>query len=139
MRLELEEPEEDPGLNLVPMIDTVFNLLVFFLVATTFASQEVELDLKLPAAKSGQQGKGNHQLVISVFADGHISLEGRQVTIEALRQKLQAAAVRDKEQAVLVRGDKVAHFGVGLQVLDAIRLARLSKVDFAALPESERN
>jgi biopolymer transport protein ExbD len=73
-----------------------------------------------------------------VFADGRLQFDGRLVTLEALRQKLQAAAARDKDQAVLVRGDKQAQFGIGLQVLDACRLAKIGKVDFAALPEQKQ-
>src|SRR5688572_16480786 len=119
MRLELDDEDDVKGIDLTPMIDMVFLLLIFFLAATTFAREEVEMDLRLPAVKSGQQSKGEHQLVVNVFADGRMVVDGRTVTLEALRQKLQAAAARDKNQAVLVRGDKQAQFGAGIQVLDA--------------------
>ncbi|MGE3173065.1 MAG: ExbD/TolR family protein [Planctomycetota bacterium] len=134
MRLDLEERGEDPGINLTPMIDIVFLLLIFFLTATTFAREEVEMDLKLPEAQSGVEGQSAHPLIVQVFADGRLTLDGREVTLEALRQKLLAAAARDRSQSVLVRGDKLAQFGLGMQVLDACRLAKLGKVDFAALP-----
>jgi biopolymer transport protein ExbD len=119
---------------MTPMIDIVFLLLIFFLAATTFAKDEVELDLRLPEAQTGVDGSQAHPLVISVLADGKIMVDGRETTLPALQQKLQAAAGRNREQSVLVRGDRQAQFGVGLQVLDACRLAKLSKVDFAALP-----
>ncbi len=134
MRLEVDDDERDDIMNLTPMIDVVFLLLIFFLAATTFAREEVELDLRLPEAKSGQPGSPSRQIVVNVFADGRLSVEGREVTFEALRQKLTAAAQRDKQQPVLVRGDQQAQFGVGLQVLDVCRLAKITKVDFAALP-----
>lgn len=134
--MRLEEADDDPGIgiDLTPMIDVVFLLLIFFLAATTFANDEVELDLRLPAASSGQRGQGDAPLVVNVFADGRLAVGGREVTFEALKQKLRAAADRDPEQAVLVRGDQQAAFGLGVQVLDACRLAKLRKVDFAALP-----
>ena len=138
MRLDLDDGDDESPINLTPMIDMVFLLLIFFLAATTFARQEVEMDLSLPTSRSGQEGKAAHPLVVNVFADGHLTVEGRTVTLEALRQKLQAAAERDKNQAVLVRGDKAAQFGVGLQVMDACRLAKLTKLDFAALPDNTR-
>jgi biopolymer transport protein ExbD len=75
--------------------------------------------------------------VINVFADGRLAVDGRVVTIEALRQRLEALAQQNREQSVLVRGDQQAQFGVGVQVLDACRLAKLSKVDFAALPVTD--
>lgn len=133
MRLESDD-DSDGGINLMPLVDVVFLLLIFFLAATTFATEEVELDLRLPEAKSGKAGKANKQLIINVSQDGTLTVSGRAVTMEALRQKLVAAVARNKEQAVLVRGDKAAQFGVGIQVLDTCRLAKIKKVDFAALP-----
>jgi biopolymer transport protein ExbD len=138
MRLDLDEADDEFAMNLTPMLDIVFNLLLFFLAATTFAREEVAMDLRLPQARSGAESKGGHQLIVNVFADGRLQADGRVVTLEALRQKLQAAAARDKDQAVLVRGDKQAQFGIGLQVLDACRLAKIGKVDFAALPEQKQ-
>ncbi len=138
MRLELDEDGDDVGINMTPMIDIVFLLLIFFLTATTFARQEVEMDLRLPEAQTGTDSNSAHPLAIAVFADGRITFDGREVTLTALRQKLLAAAARNQQQSVLVRGDKQAQFGIGLQVLDACRLAKLSKVDFAALP-AQRN
>jgi len=138
MRLDLDDVDEEVQINLTPMLDMVFNLLLFFLAATTFAKEEVELDLRLPEAKTGAAGQVAHPLVIQVLADGRLVFDGRVVTLEALVQKLQAAASRNREQSVLVRGDKQAQFGLGLQVLDACRLAKLGKVDFAALP-AQRN
>ena len=138
MRLELDDDDRDEDINMTPMIDVVFLLLIFFLAATTFAREEVELDLRLPEAKSGRPGTPTRQLVVNVFADGRLSVEGREVTLEALQQKLAAAAQRDKDQPVLVRGDREAQFGVGLQVLDVCRLAKITKVDFAALPAGKQ-
>ena len=138
MRLDDDEVDSGEIMNLTPMVDMVFLLLVFFLAATTLAREEVELDLRLPEAKSGERGEGDRQLIVNVFADGRISVDGREVTFEALRQKLIAAQQRDRGQAVLVRGDHAAQFGVGLQVLDTCRLARITKVDFAALPAPKR-
>lgn len=139
MRLDVDEGDEEPTLNLTPMLDVVFNLLLFFLAATTFAKEEVELDLRLPQAASGQRAAvETKELVINLLADGRLSVDGRTVTMEALRQKLEAAQKRDGKQSVLVRGDRAAQFGLGIQVLDACRLAKIGKVDFAALPEPKR-
>jgi len=136
MRLDRGDDADDGdgGINLTPMVDVVFLLLIFFLAATTFATEEVALDLRLPQARSGQAGKGDKPLVVNVFADGKLLVDGREVTLQALQQKLQAAAGRNAEQAVLVRGDQAAQFGLGVQVLDACRTAKIKKVDFAALP-----
>lgn len=138
MRLDDDADDERPfAIDLTPMVDVVFLLLVFFLAATTLARREVELDLRLPEARSGTAAGSGRQLVVNVFADGRFVVDGRELTLEALRQVLGAAQQRDPDQAVLVRGDDAARFGVGLQVLDACRLARIQKVDFAALPRRD--
>jgi biopolymer transport protein ExbD len=134
MRLDDGDDDGELGINLTPMVDVVFLLLIFFLAATTFANEEVQLDLRLPQAKSGQSGRPEKPLVVNVLADGRLHVDGREVSFEALRQKLQSAGERNAEQSVLVRGDQQAQFGLGVQVLDACRLAKIKKVDFAALP-----
>ncbi len=134
MRHDGGEEDREDGINMMPLIDVVFLLLIFFLAATTFAREEVELDLRLPEAKSGTASAPARPLVVNLLADGRISVDGRDVTLEALRQKLAAAGARQQDQSVLVRGDRNAQFGIGLQVLDACRLAKITKVDFAALP-----
>jgi biopolymer transport protein ExbD len=138
MRHEFAEDEAPSGIDLLPLIDVVFLLLVFFLAATTFARDEVALDLKLPEAKSGRAAAPARQLVVNVHADGRLVVDGREVTLEGLRQKLAAAGARDREQPVVVRGDTQAQFGLGLQVLDACRMAKLLRVDFAALPSQKQ-
>lgn len=133
MRLEVNDASEE-SFNLTPLIDVVFLLLVFFLVATTFADEEVEMDLQLPDAASGEAGGDNRQLVISIAENGAMRVAGREVTMEGLRQRLRAEAQRDDEQEVQIRGDIRVHFGLVAEALDACRTASLSRVSIAALP-----
>lgn len=135
--MRLDPPREsDEGLNLTPLIDVVFLLLVFFLAATTFAKDEVEMDLVLPEAQSGAPKQEGHLMVINVASDGRLTVDGREVTLEALRQKLRAAASRNKDQEVLIRGDTRVQFGLVAQALDACLVARLTRVAVAAQPET---
>lgn len=134
MRLDLDDDDVGDAINMTPLVDVVFLLLIFFLAATTFAREEVELDLRLPEAKTGQPGTDSRQIVVNVFADGRLVVDGRELSLEGLKQRLIAAVQRDRDQAVLVRGDKAAQFGTGLQVLDTCRLAKVGKVDFGAMP-----
>ncbi len=136
MRLDTEEINEE-SIDLTPLIDVVFLLLVFFLVSTTFAKDEVEMDLELPEATSGQPAGDSHLLVINVRQDGALSVDGRQVTKEALKQKLRAAAERDKTQEVLIRGDTRVHFGRVAMAFDACLAASLKRISIAAQPMSD--
>jgi biopolymer transport protein ExbD len=136
MRLELDDPREDAP-NLTALIDVVFLLLVFFLVATTFASDEVEMDLELPEARHGEADRDSRLLVVHIDEDGGLHVDGRAVSLDALEQKLRAAAARDRGQEVLIRGDTRAQLGRVVQAFDACRAAALTRVAIAATPGAE--
>ncbi len=133
MRLYREEAAEN-SIDLTPLIDVVFLLLIFFLAATTFSKDEVEMDLTLPEARSGEAGASSKLLVISVSKEGQLLVDGRSVTTEGLQQKLLAAARRNKDQEVLIRGDRKAQFGLVAQVFDACLSASLRAVSIGAVP-----
>ena len=128
------ESIEGSGFNLTPLIDVVFLLLIFFLVSTTFQKEEVEMDLNLPQSKSGTKGKDGKLLVINFTRDGRLIMNGRTVTVEGLHQKLRAAAARDKNQEILIRGDTAASYGLFAKVFDACKQASLRKINIRAVP-----
>ena len=71
-------PLEEPQLNLTPMIDVVFNLLIFFMLGTHFADLEREFDVQLPQVAAAQPLTGQpDEIAVNVFADGRI-LVGRE-------------------------------------------------------------
>ncbi len=136
MRLDRdEEPQE--ALNLTPLIDVVFLLLIFFLTATTFQKDEVEMSLDLPESQSGKAGGDARVIVVNVAKDGRLLVDGRAVTVEALQQKLKAAASRNKDQEVLIRGDEKAQFGLVAKVFDACLIAKLTSISIGADPMTE--
>lgn len=137
MRLELGE-EIDAAPNLTPLIDIVFLLLVFFLVATTFRSEEVEMDLRLPEATTGKQAERQRPIVINIRADGDVLVDGKVLPMQALEQKLRAAARRNKNQEVVIRGDTQSRFGVAARVFDLCRAAPLLQIAIGATPAGRR-
>lgn len=135
MRLDVGDEEEDYYLNLTPFIDVLFFLVVFFLAATSFAREEdVHMSLELPKSEAGKKAEPGRPLVIDVARDGVLRVDGRTVTVEALRQRLTAAAARSKDQEVVIRGDSQVHFGLVAQAFDACLQASLKKVSIAANP-----
>ncbi len=137
--MRLDSSEEDEGvLNLTPLIDVVFLLLVFFLASTTFAKDETEMQLNLPEASTGTKSKAPRTLVVHVASSGVVTMDGREVSLVAMRQKLKAAAARDAEQRVLIRGDEQARHGVITQIIDACREAKL-RIAFGAKPTRNGN
>jgi biopolymer transport protein ExbD len=79
------------GFNMTPMIDIVFQLIIFFLLASNLSRQEVQQDVDLPSAQSGSKAEQEdvRRTVINVLADGQISLGGRIVPVAELERLLQ--------------------------------------------------
>lgn len=133
MRLDTG-PEPGTHIDLTPLIDVVFLLLVFFLTATTFSKEEVDLELELPEASSGVEVGETRVITINIGREGRMTVDGREVTLAALKQKLDAAAARDKDQEVRIRGDTQARFGLVANVLDACLSAELHSISIGATP-----
>ena len=103
--------DEQPQLNLTPMIDVVFLLIIFFMVATTFGDLERNMELQVPeVADAGDSLRPNRPLVINVFADGTLDLDGQPVTLEELTTRLAEATTRGGQPTVVIRGDAECPF-----------------------------
>ena len=109
MKIPVRARTSDAGINMTPMIDVVFQLIIFFLVTSHFARQEAHLPLPLPAADSSHAAEldDKPRLVINVIADGTLLFASRTVTPAELQQRLQermAELGRDVE--VRIRADR---------------------------------
>src|SRR5262245_33220077 len=110
MHIRDEDSADDVMFNLTPMLDVVFVLLLFFMVATTFATREKEISIDLPRADAGEVAKEvPKELIINVFQDGHTTLGGRTVDDAGLADALRRAAETSPETPVNIRGDRLAH------------------------------
>lgn len=103
MRVPTHRFTTAPRMNMTPMIDVVFQLIIFFLVSSHLAKQEVQLKLPLPTARTGQDPveQSVPRLTVNVLADGTLTLAGRPVTAPDLALRLR---------------DRLADAGPGLQV-----------------------
>lgn len=128
MRIHASDPDE-PVVNLTPMIDVIFTLLVFFMLATTFLERERLLDLELPTATSpAQSPAGREELVINIARGGQVWIDGRELDGESLSKVLSDAAHRDPRVPVTVRGDRRVYHEEVVRVLDHCLRAGLANV-----------
>ena len=106
-------------IEITPMIDMVFLLLIFFLVATTFHQEEREIDVALPVAASGGPISATlREIIVNVDAQGGIVVSGRALEPEDLRSLISEAVAVNPKQKVTVRGDRGTAYANVVTVLD---------------------
>lgn len=128
--MKLPEGEaEEPAINLTPMIDVVFTLLVFFMLATTFLERERLLGLELPTASHADRAPVNgRELVINVALDGQMWIDGKRVDANELASVLSETVRRDAATPVTVRGDRRSQLEQVVHVLDECMRVGLANV-----------
>lgn len=129
MKIQTKDPAAELSLNLAPMIDVVFLLLIFFMVATTFANEEKQLELDLPAAETGEEAADQKdEIVVNITAEGDIVIDGEAVDRPRMEEIFARAARVDRETPVTIRGDRVAQLQKVTDVMDACRASGLFDV-----------
>jgi len=118
-------------INMTPMIDIVFILLIFFLVTTSFV-KETGVDVNRPSAQSAErQERGN--ILIAITVNGEIWIENRLIDIRAVRANVERILAENPEAAAIVTADKESTTGLLVEVVDQARLAGISNVSIAAI------
>ena len=126
--IPVEEPRGGIAIELTPLIDMVFLLLVFFLIATSFHQAEREMQIALPgAASAGPISTALREIVINVTADGDIVVSGRPMTRDDLTALVEQAVAANAEQKVTVRGDKSTAYANIVGVLDICKAAGIQE------------
>lgn len=115
-------------IELTPLIDMVFLLLIFFLVATTFHQTEREMQIALPVASSSAPISAMMQeLIVNVDVDGQIIVGGRVIKGEDLQSMVAGAVAQNPEQKVTVRGDRRTAYANIVTVLDICKGAGIQE------------
>lgn len=132
MRLLRRRSAEGDEMNMTPLIDVVFNLLVFFLVATSFQRVQRELQVSLPKAKASEAVSMDIQPVsVTVSQSGEITMGGAPVGVEELPKRLKEAMAATRNPRVFVRGDAKAYHERIVAVLNACQEAGINDVSLA--------
>ncbi len=128
-----ETNTEEPEMNLAPLIDVVFLLLIFFMVTTTFERQ-ARLKIELPEASDAPVQMQDQRLEIAISADGRIFIENNETVnnrLDTVKQALAAAAGSDRERAVVIRADaKTPHQSV-VTAMDAVNQLGFANLSIA--------
>ncbi|MDH5478986.1 MAG: biopolymer transporter ExbD [Nitrospinota bacterium] len=116
------------AMNLTPLIDLMFLLLVFFLLTADFINNE-RIALDLPDAESSEPTSNKEPLMVSIDKSGNVFHQGSPVEPEELEPFLRTSMARTGVKVVSLRGDKDATLSAVVQVLDASRRAGAESVD----------
>ena len=119
-------------MQLAPMIDIVFLLLVFFIVTWQFSRSETELDVSVPTAEKGSElSRPKGEIIINVLKEGTIRVEGVTVDLAQLQDKLKAIADQFENQPVRIRGDGAVAYQRIVEVIDTCQKAGIWNISFA--------
>ncbi|BBO82598.1 ExbD/TolR family protein [Desulfosarcina ovata] len=117
-------------LNIAPLIDMVFILLIFFLVNTSF-TKETGIDVSRPTASTAVV-KNKATILIAVDSHNRVFMDHREVDPRAVRANVERALAENPEGAVVVVADKASSTGMAIQVMDGCRMAGAKNVALAA-------
>ena len=135
MLLKNKSAPASPTLEMTPIIDMVFLLLIFFLVSTTFHQTEREMQIALPEAVSaGPISISLREIIINVGADGEIIVSGRTISTDDLRVLIHEAVAANPDQKVTVRGDRNTLYANIINVLDVCKGAGLQEPFLDTVP-----
>ncbi len=135
VRQSLRRGTKRADVNIAPLIDLIFLLLIFFMVTTSFV-RETGIDVQRPVASTaGLKKKGN--ILIGVSADGRIFMERKPIDIRTVRAHVERCLAENPEAAVIIVADKASQTGIVIRVMDQCRLAGAKNVSVAASREGE--
>ncbi|MCK5912254.1 MAG: biopolymer transporter ExbD [Desulfuromusa sp.] len=123
--------QESPKVDLTPMIDVVFLLLIFFMISTTFIERP-GLSIDLPSSNSEQLKVSNKEVQVYLAANGDIYLQREKVTLDELLLHLESFPLAiTKKMTFLLMADKSARHGKVVQLMDAAKIAGFGSLAIA--------
>ncbi len=136
MRLRRKDKEE-VAIDMSPMIDMVFLLLIFFIVASAVIKVE-KVEIEIPSAiyaKVPEDETGRYQITVNVDGDLFVGLASEEVTIEQVIEKVGAELELDPELRILIRADRNVKYSTTEEIMEACAEAGASDMIFAAFEE----
>lgn len=122
--------EDDNEINMTPMLDIVFIMLIFFIVTTTFV-RETGIEVNRPAAKTAE-AQGTEVILVAISPAGEIWIDRHKVTLAELGVKVRQLHLENPNFPVVLQADKLSQTGLLVQVMDQVRLAGISKISLAS-------
>ncbi|MDH5824356.1 biopolymer transporter ExbD [Luteimonas sp. RD2P54] len=137
MRIRDRRAEDEPEINLVPLIDVILVLIIFFVITTTFDARSV-LKLELPRADADQTEQQTRSLSVLVNADGRYFVDDREALrtdVESLKRTIAEVAGDDRKRPVLLRADARTPHQAVVTAMDALGQLGFRQISIATAPQ----
>ena len=124
------DEEDNFALDLTPLIDVVFLLLIFFMVSTVFVDFNRRMDIILPASKSSTMDEKSKGLEIEMMTDKQIFLNGKKVSLRVLESSIASIPAENKKSAI-IRADKNLPYGDVVKVMGLLQASKVAEISVA--------
>ena len=133
MQSRRHSPEnEDHGIDLAPMLDFCVNLLIFFIITTSFIKEAGIQVFKPSAVTAEHEDSGN--LLIAIRENGDIWMDRQRIELRDVRTRMERLHIERPDDTVVIIADKASKAGIVAQVMDEVRLSGIKIVSIAADP-----
>jgi biopolymer transport protein ExbD len=124
-------------IEIIPMIDTIFFLLVFFMISTLSMTQFKGMPVNLPKAAAGQQAPAE-SAAITIDKDGRLFLNQQAVDKTALSEALKQQLVKNADMLVVINADDGVAHGQVVEIMDIARAVNVAKMAIAVKPKEQK-
>jgi biopolymer transport protein ExbD len=126
--------EEETEINITPMLDIVFIMLIFFIVTTSFVKEPGISPQRPTAETAAEKTRGN--VLIAISQTGQIWMDKRSIELNQVRALVESALAENPESSAVIIADEQADSGILIDLMDQIRLGGIATISIAAEPGS---
>jgi len=130
MRRKRVRQEEDAGIDITPMLDIVFIMLIFFIVTATFV-KESGIDVTRPDAETAVK-QNRVAILIAIRDNNEVWINRRQVDLASVRANVEKLHAENPQGGAVIQADREAETGVLVEIMDQVRLAGVGAISIAA-------
>lgn len=123
--------DEEAGIDMTPMLDIVFIMLIFFIVTTSFV-KESGIEVNKPIASTATK-KDKANIIVGISSAGDVWIDKRRVDIRSVRANIEKLRAENPEGSVVIQSDQASNTGTLMKVMDQIKMAGVQSISISAL------
>jgi len=127
---DIFENNDESQIDMTPMLDIVFIMLIFFIVTTSFV-KESGIEVSKPIAESSKKKDKGNNVLVAITHNEEIWIDKKQIDLRALRANIQRLSANEDEVSVIIQADKQAKTGILVSVMDQIKMAGIHNISIA--------